>query len=362
MRRHRTGSLAMGAASAVAVFVTIISEGSAQVVESGIFRVTIAPSTAENPRNSESDIIELKDGRLLLGWTEFYAGNGADDGAARIVGRVSADGGRTWGDKYTLVENDGKCNVMEVNFSRLASGAIALFHLQKNAEIRGTQTPDCRVMLRTSQDEGQTFGPAKQLTGEKRYIETASGHALRTKTGRILVECDDLDSVFCLISDDDGATWREGEHVRPAGGGCWEPAAAELTDGRVLMLMRTRLGGQYQAVSEDGGETWSEAAPSALVGTAAPVSIERIPTTGDLLSIWNHDVGSPRARNPLTAAISRDDGKTWEHFRDIEDAPDNAFAYPSVTFVGDTALVTYFDYKGGISLLLQGIPVAWFYE
>ncbi|NUQ61392.1 MAG: exo-alpha-sialidase [Pirellulales bacterium] len=330
--------------------------------EEDVFRLTIAPATAQNPRNSESDIIELRDGRLLLGWTEFYAANGADDGAARIVGRVSADGGRTWGDKYTLVENDGRCNVMEVNFLRLKNGDIALLHLKKNVEVGGTQTPDCRVMLRTSRDEGRTFGPAKELTGEKRYVETASGRALRLKTGRILVECDNMESAFCLISDDDGATWREGKPVKPSGGGCWEPAAVERTDGRVLMFLRTGLGGQYQTVSEDGGETWGEATLAPLRGTAAPIAIERIPGTGDLLAIWNNDFGSPRARNPLTAAVSRDDGKTWEHFRNVADAAGDAFAYPSVTFAGDRALLTYFNYQGGISLFLQGIPVKWFYE
>jgi len=118
--------------------------------------------------------------------------------------------------------------------------------------------------------------------------------------------------------------------------------------------------GSTRLFSKDGGGTWGEAAPSALTGTAAPAAVQRIPTTGDLLAIWNHDVGSPRHRNPLTAAISRDEGQTWEHFRNIEDAPDDAYTYPSVTFVGDTALVTYFDYKGGISLFLKRIPVAWF--
>jgi hypothetical protein len=247
----------VGTTFAVAALIAGLAEAGAPVGQDDVFRLTIAAATARNPRNSESDIIKLRDGRLLLGWTEFYAGNGADDGAARIVGRVSTDGGRTWGNKYTLVENDGKCNVMEVNFLRLQSGDIALVHLQKNAETGGKETPDCRVMLRTSQDEGLTFGPARQLTGEKRYVETASGRALRLKTGRILVECDTLETAFCLISDDDGATWREGQHVKTSGGGCWEPAAVERKD---------------------------------------------------------------------------------------------------------RALLTYFNYQGGISLLLQGIPVKWFYE
>ena len=328
-----------------------------------VFKLTIAPATAANPRNSESAMIELRDGRLLLGWTEFYASGGGDEAPARLVARVSADGGRTWGDKYTIVENDGKCNVMEVNFLRLKSGDIALFHLQKNVEIGGTgRRPTVASCCARRRDEGRTFGPARQLTGEKRYVETGPGRALRLKTGRILVECDCEEKTFCLISDDDGGSWREGQPVKPAGGGCWEPAAVELKDGRVLMFLRTGLGGQYQTISKDGGQTWGEATPSPLRGTGSPVCIKRIPTTGDLLAIWNNDLGGPRPRNPLTAAISRDDGQTWEHFRNVADAPDDAFAYPSVTFVGDRALVTYFNYSGGLSLYLQGIPVKWFYE
>ena len=82
------------------------------------------------------------------------------------------------------------------------------------------------------------------------------------------------------------------------------------------MLMRTGMGGQYKSVSQDGGETWTEPAPTTLTGTAAPVSISRIPSTGDLLAIWNNNLGKDRpgnvGRTPLTAAISKDEGETWE--------------------------------------------------
>ena len=128
-----------------------------------------------------------------------------------------------------------------------------------------------------------------------------------------------------------------------------------------MMLMRTGLGGQYMSISEDGGETWSEPEPTPLRGTGAPVSISRVPTTGDLLAIWDHNPGG-KSRNPLTSAISRNDGKTWGHFRNLEDAPDDAWAYPAVTWVGDMALVTYLNYTGGPSLHLRGLPASWFYE
>ena len=317
-------------------------------------RVQIAPAGTDNPRNSEAAIVSLRDGSLLLGWTEFYGPSGADHAPARICGRTSRDGGRTWDKRRVLVENDGGCNVMEVNFLRLKSGALALFHCRKD-----TQRTDCRVMMRVSADEGATWGPARQLSPAGKYTGLTNGRSLRLRSGRILLETWEGGSSFCLLSDDDGASWREGARVKPARG-CWEPACVELKDGRVLMLMRTGMGGQYASVSADGGETWSAPSPTPLVGTAAPVSLSRIPGTGDLLAIWNHNPGAPR-RNPLTSAVSRDEGATWTQFRNIEDTPGDAWAYPAVTWVKDEALVTYFSYTGGLSLHLRRIPRAWFY-
>ena len=323
--------------------------------ETEAFQMVVAPAAGQNPRNSEAAIVPLNDGTLLLAWTEFYGGDGADHAPARIVGLTSSDGGRTWGGKYTLVENDGGCNVMEVNFLRLKTGALALFYCQKNSEEK-----DCRVMMRTSTDEGRTFGPAKQLSPDGKYTGLTNGRSLRLQSGRILLEAWEAGDSYCYLSDDDGETWREGGRVQPAGGPSYEPACIELKDGRVLMLMRTGLGSQFISLSNDGGETWTTPEPTALEGTAAPVHLSRVPTTGDILAIWNHNPGAP-SRNPFTAAISKDEGETWELFRNIEDAAGDAWAYPAVTWVGDRALVTYFNYAGGLSLWLRSIPAGWFY-
>ncbi|MGQ9732965.1 MAG: sialidase family protein [Candidatus Zipacnadales bacterium] len=322
-----------------------------------IFHLVVAPVGPDNPRNSEAAIARRRDGRLLLGWTEFYAGNAEDHGPARIVGRISADGGRTWGEKYTLVENDGGCNVMEVNFMRLRSGALALFHCQKN-----TESTDCRIMMRTSTDEGRTFGPARQLSPAGKYTGLTNGRGLQLRSGRLLLEAWEGGDAYCVLSDDDGATWRDGGRVRPTDGQCWEPACIELADGRVLMLMRTALGSQFASWSADGGETWSTPEPTALTCSSSPVALSRIPTTGDLLAIWNHDTDSPVKRNPLTVAISRDEGQTWGSFKNLKEAADDRWAYPAVTWVGDRALVTYFNYKGGLSLQLRSFPADWLYE
>ncbi len=320
----------------------------------GGFATVVAPVGPNNPRNSEAAIVPLKDGTLLLGWTEFYANNGADHGPARISGLLSKDGGRTWNGKYTLVENDGGCNVMEVNFLRLKDSRIALFYCQKNSEEK-----DCRVMMRVSADEGKTFTSPKQLSPADKYTGLTNGRSLRLKTGRILLEAWENGDSYCCISDDDGETWHDSKRVKPAKGECWEPAAVELKDGRVMMLLRTGIGGQYKTISSDGGETWSDPVPTPLEGTAAPVSITRIPSSGELLAVWNHNPGG-KQRNPFTAAISKDEGETWTNFKNIQDKPDDAWAYPAVTWVENRALLTYFNYTGGLSLWLESIPAEWF--
>lgn len=330
--------------------------------DDGLFKAALAPIGPNNPRNTEAAIIPLKDGSLLLGWSEFYAGDGSDHGPARLCGKLSKDGGHTWGDKYTLVENDGVCNVMEVNFLRLKNGDIALFYCRC---MNNKGETDCRVMMRTSSDEGKTWGPGKQLSLDNTYAALTNGRCIRLKSGRILLEAyikgDDGEyTCYCYLSDDDGVTWRESQRIRPEGGSCYEPACIELKDGRVLMLLRTGLGAQYKSLSADGGETWSKPEPTPLTDASAPVALTRVPKTGDLLVIWNHNPGAAK-RNPLSSAISKDEGATWTGFRNIEEAPDNAWAYPAVTWLGDTALVTYFDYAGGLSLYLKIIPTDWFY-
>ena len=94
---------------------------------------------------------------------------------------------------------------------------------------------------------------------------------------------------------------------------------------------------------------------------SGPVSLSRIPTTGHILAIWNKNPGANK-RNPLTAAVSPDEGLTWIHTKNLEDAPDDAWAYPAVTWINNNAYITYFNYKGGISLFLKILPADWFYE
>ena len=134
------------------------------------------------------------------------------------------------------------------------------------------------------------------------------------------------------------------------------------------------LGKIYAAESSDGGETVSESYDTGLDSPAAPCSAARVPATGDVVLVWNNakpdEPGSGRPRTPLTAAVSRDDGRTWSNFKDIEPDTSRSYMYPVIVFDGDTALVLYSERgQGGgpvswnnTSLKLARIPYQWFYE
>ena len=119
----------------------------------------------------------------------------------------------------------------------------------------------------------------------------------------------------------------------------------ELKDGRLMMYMRTNAGSQYICHSQDGGETWSKAGPSALASPLSPATIKRIPWTGELVCVWNDHSGAhpypAGRRTPLCLALSQDEGKTWGRSQILEDNPDGSYCYTALTFLDGRMLLAY---------------------
>jgi len=68
----------------------------------GAPKVLSLPATATNPRNGEGDFARLRDGRILLVYTEYVGASNDDHATAHLVGRYSSDAGRTWTDRRTV--------------------------------------------------------------------------------------------------------------------------------------------------------------------------------------------------------------------------------------------------------------------
>ncbi len=115
-------------------------------------RRLVFPASEQYPRLTEGSIVERNDGSLLFAVTRFEQ-QASDFAPARIVGRVSEDGGRTWGPIRLLQDNSGGMNVMSATLRRLRRPTaidrpLGLFYLQKNG------FDDLDVYLRVSLDDG----------------------------------------------------------------------------------------------------------------------------------------------------------------------------------------------------------------
>ena len=354
----------------------------------------------------DGGIVARQDGSLLM----VHLAD-APSGLAR---RVSADGGRSWSAAEPLRDThfDG---AQACGLVRLQSGELALYH----------GTPKAGWRLSLSADDGDSWALAGTITTFPYYfpmyhslIELASGRLLvcgywQTQEpvlglerlgstgwgwwrGKVLyMEGHRAASVgFCFtyVSDDKGRTWKQSPdelirgifgwfdahgELNGAGGivDLYEPTAAETADGRVLLLARSKTGRLVQSYSNDGGLTWYPAEPTELASSQSPPLLVRIPSTGDLLCVWNQVSGEEIRRGflrgRLSAAISADCGLTWQHFRTLElqagmedrariepefpiprslvgrspfgRLPDGfaMFTYPNVDLVGDHVFVRY---------------------
>lgn len=350
---------------------SLLMLGGIMAVTSVGFSVLVAPSSKEFPRNSEGSIVELRDGTLLLAWTRFSGGS-ADHATAEIAAMTSKDGGHRWSKPFVIQENTGKQNVMSVSLLRLKSGKIGMYYLEKNGPA------DLQVHGRYSSDDGKTWTPPVPVTSEPGYHVMNNDRVIQLSNGRIICPIAFHPDItkphsavsYCLYSDDEGKTWKKSTpDLTAPKRGAMEPGVVELENGDLLMIIRTQVGRIYVSTSKDKGATWTEAVASSIESPEAPATIKRIPGKRDLLLVWNpkYEEGANHGglRTPLAAAISKDDGKTWEHVKNIESNPTHTYAYTSVLFVKDRALLTYYDTPGrwdALSLRFRSIPIRWFYR
>jgi Neuraminidase (sialidase) len=301
-----------------------------------------------NLRNSEGDFISLKDGRIFFIYSHFTGTSSSDSAPAYLAGRVSSDGGKTWASEESkIVKREGKINSMSVSLLRLQNGQIALFYLRKNSES------NCIPMMRISTDEAETWSdPIQCINDRKEYFVMNNDRVVQLKNGRLLMPVSlhktpggvwgpssGKGNIYTYFSDDNGLTWKSSEKAaNPESVRLQEPGVVELKNGDIFMFMRTTEGVQYISFSEDKGETWSAVEPSNIKSPCSPASIERIPSTGDLLMVWNNN-GKDQKRTPLNIAVSKDEGKTWEKIKTIGDEPNGWYCYTAIHFIGRHVLL-----------------------
>jgi sialidase-1 len=372
--QRERGKLAMlPTASLLCVLLTIILASTAHA--EGLFeesRAVQRPRTTYGYRGIMGDFVQLKDGSLLMSYTD-----------GDILAVRSTDGGRTWGEPRVLVARPQpplQGGIGCPSFLRLANGDLMVTYLYNTYPT----TPYYgQNYCRRSTDEGQTWSEALCYSPHPGYLPIHNDRLQILSTGRLLAvaeykaylpSSDDHSGYvgMTFFSDDGGFTWQpskntvdmwqDDQHVEVQ-----EADVVELKDGRLLMFARTYSGWPVFAYSSDKGETWGPPIPRKDIPMpyAGFPTVKRIPATGDLLFIWISERSFDRAdpkitrRCTLTAAISKDEGETLVNPRNLASNSEEDYGYQCVEFLPDgVALVAYHDREG---IRVARIGIEWFY-
>ncbi len=362
--------------------------------------VLLIKPSPEMPRNTEGAFALLNDGTIMFAYSRFIGGCG-DNSEAEIYAIFSYDDGETWGDGRTLVQKRPEdVNIMSVSFLRMKDGSLGLFYLRKTVI---DDEMNCRPNFMRSYDEGKTWTEPKCCIESNGYYIVNNDRIVRLKSGRVIIpasfhpKCADRAESCFFISDDDCETFREAkQHLHLPFmhnfTGMQETGICELKDGRLWAWARTGHGYQFEAYSEDEGETWSDVRPNEFFTSPnSPMSAKWIQNE-KILAIFNpipfyngrfpvgvstathadsvpvhlnvyHPFSVYEGRTPLVCSLTSGTPKEFElELRTIEDNPELGFCYPAIFPHKDFVLVAYFIIgdKYGYSdtdLILFGIRI-----
>ena len=312
------------------------------------------------PFSKNASFVRLDDARVLL--------------QVHGASTYSEDGGLTWSPPRVMQDTNGDDlggnNVSLVKLSNRNEIGLTGCRPPASTEASWFTYPprsnkaDFAALFWRSTDGGQTWQPPIQVSPPGFSCHGMNDTFVRTQSGRIVVpfygaigqrslpidrltvtsgklvrnqyvptNAHFFDPVFTFVlvcySDDDGRTWHRNDDgdlfiLREPGATINRVAEASVTQvapKRLMMIMRTALGRMYQAWSDDDGDTWTRPQPTSLAGTESPGQIRTLPN-GHLLCIWNQEsedeVKRGQVRTRLSSAVSRDGGRVWEFFQNIE--------------------------------------------
>ncbi|MFI2716142.1 exo-alpha-sialidase [Streptomyces collinus] len=287
----------------------------------------------------------------LLAFCEGRVGSRDDFGNIDIVLKRSTDGGRTWGPLQVAARN-GDALAGNPAPVVLGTGRVLLVHVRnaalatEDAIRRGkvSAADGRRVWVQHSDDEGRTWSAPREITQqtkrpEWRWYATTPGHAIQLSTGRVVVPANHslpptgtdngtegrYNGGHCLLSDDEGATWRIGYVDDNPDGyiNANETTAAELPDGRLYFNTRNDSpspGTRADAHSADGGQTLVKPfRPQA--GLTAPVCEAAVLQLRDPDLLLYSGPADPGFRALMTIRASTDAGTTWRPAYTVDGLP-----------------------------------------
>lgn len=167
-----------------------------------------------------------------------------------------------------------------------------------------------------------------------------------------------------VLSDDGGKTFRlRGYLTGGATGHLMEPQVVELSDGHIVMLLRSRGEGVLlRSISRDGGETWSALERTSIPNPSSKANILRH-SDGRIFLLNNPSSDRSNlmsARTPLSLWVSEDDMATWSRKIDLvtkQDGCPHGLNYPSA-YLDEEANAIRFLWEDSHTVFFMGIDLS----
>jgi sialidase-1 len=320
-------------------------------------------------------------GRLLA----FAEGRGglSDNGTNDIVMRSSDDGGGSWGAVRTIcdipsrslnnpcvveVQDGGHAGRLLLMFQSYPEGCGEACVTEGFESAPGGRDTICRTLIMHSDDAGESWSAPREITRDVKRatratsVATGPGIGIQlargARKGRVLMPFNegppDRWRVYAAFSDDGGDTWRIGDAAPDDEKGVAnEVQMFERADGSVVLNARQHLGPKQrtQAVSTDGGATWSrlfdvaELPDPQCMGGVLALDGSTVVFTG---------CDSPSRRALGTMWISRDGGATWPQKVLFEP---EGFAYSVPVALGGSTVGVLYETAGYRSIVFRRVAV-----
>ena len=312
--------------------------------EAGAFSTIFTPGEGGYAFFRIPAAVTADDGSILV-FAEGRVDNSEDYGNIDIVLKRSSDRGKTWGD-LILVKDDAENTCGNPAPVVLGNGRVLLVY---NLAIpdRLNEVDDVTYVT-WSDDGGLTWSESMNISDQIKSDGESNFHPgpvhgivkqYEPCKGRIIIPVwGSNPKAFIIYSDDGGVTWHKGAKMDYQYAN--ESTVAELCDGK--LIFNTRDGNKqegayfrYDAISEDGGETFLPSRRTSLVEPVngcqgSMISYGKDEKTGQTILLFcNPNHTSSRRHGAVRASF--DSGRSWTKM------------YQFVPSEGDDMYVSYSD-------------------
>lgn len=250
------------------------------------------------------------------------------------------------------------------NYSGIQNNRFPQQGLEPMPDGRGSQ-----LILVKSEDDGLTWSEPINITKQTknpawgRFLQGPGG-GISMKDGTLVFPAQFLDpsqndrsSSTIIFSKDHGQSWHTARSAVENGG---EAQVVELSDGTLMLNMRSTIKARLVSVTRDIGATWethSTSAKSLRESGCQASLIKSTVTTGDktfdVLFFSNPD--QTTKRSDMTIKASLDMGETWPSGLQVRLNENNGYGYSCMAMIDSNTLGIV--YEGVRELFFQKIDV-----